>query len=663
MYLKKFDVKNFRSFDEDGIELLFNKGVTAIIGENNSGKSAIIDALRIACSFFDYRRDLSFARTDFHVGEDGIEAEWAQFDLYFGDVPMKMIEIWDPESENGTGGEFHIRFEKYATVSGAEKVRSNAWGFGVEANNLSSLTLDSINCVYLGALRDAEREMKPSRYSKLAQLMKKSVQESERQAELVEILNEANGKLLSRDEITGIRSTINNNLRNIEQDFLSQQIDIGLVEPRFDSIAASLRVWVKPKWVLINNGDAVYDKAADFYENHTETARVRKDEKGIYFEVSILNEEPDMDDALRNRINEISALSFELYQNGLGYNNLLYMSTVLGDMEIGKDDFLLSLLLVEEPEAHLHPQLQVLVHSFLDEANKNNSNLQVIYTSHSPTLASKISIDNVNLVYTDGHRISCLPFSRARLSDSEKNYLQKYLDVTKSQMLFARGILFVEGISERLLIPAMAEALDRPLEKYAVELVDVGSVAFKPFIRLFSSDSVKTCFSKVSIVTDDDRCTEKSRDDYIDKNLDYDDINDDVIERLRDGKPSGRCARLENECLNAGIHFFKARKTLEYELCCSENNIYHMVEAIKMCYPHLGKNLEEKISSLPSTEEKAACVWLFVRARNKSKGMIAQYISDIIREQTMLRKNGEAIEREFDIPEYLRRAIYSVTEH
>lgn len=50
MYLKKLFIKNFRVFDESGIELVFNKGVNAIIGENNSGKSSVIDALRIIYS-------------------------------------------------------------------------------------------------------------------------------------------------------------------------------------------------------------------------------------------------------------------------------------------------------------------------------------------------------------------------------------------------------------------------------------------------------------------------------------------------------------------------------------------------------------------------------------------------------------------------------------
>ena len=74
--------------------------------------------------------------------------------------------------------------------------------------------------------------------------------------------------------------------------------------------------------------------------------------------------------------------------------------------------------------------------------------------------------------------------------------MQKYLDVTKSQMFFAKGIIFIEGISEAILLPEIAKILDRQLEKYAVELVNVDSVVFGPFVNLFSSQSLQTFFSK-----------------------------------------------------------------------------------------------------------------------------------------------------------------------
>lgn len=662
MYLKRLDIKNFRVFDEEGVSLIFNQGVNAIIGENNSGKSSVIDAIRIAYSTVTYKKDIFFSKSDFHVNEDGTTADYAQFDVFLEDVPKRLVEIWNPQSESGKGGDFHIKFEKYIAPSGMEKVRSVYWGFGTEGNSLTTDTFEATDVVFLGALRDSENEMKPSKNSKLAQLLRNMVPEEEIRKELVQILTDANNSLLEKDQLIKTKTTINKNLAKIEQEFLNQQIDIGLVEPRFDSIASSLRAWLKPKWLLINKSDSVYEKATEYYQNHKEIKKMQADTRGIYFESSILEDQMDIDAEVSSRIKELANSSFELYQNGLGYNNLLFMSAVLGDMAIEKGGIYHNLLLIEEPEAHLHPQLQELVHSFLEDANRNDSNIQIIYTSHSPTLASKIDIENINLIYECGHEKFCLPFSKAKLNENNKKYLQRYLDVTKSQMFFARGILFVEGISEAILIPEMAKALDRPLEKYAVELVNVDSVAFKPFVNLFSSEQVKTCFKKVSIITDDDRCSKKNEKDYISKDFDFDNVSSEIVANLENGQPSDRYKELETLCSETEINIFSAYKTLEYALCCSENNIYHMVEAIKNCYVDLGPKLEEKIATLSELSEKAACVWLFIRTRDKCKGAVAQYISQVISDQKKQKDNKETIEKEFIIPEYLKDAIYSVTE-
>ena len=662
MYIKKLTIKNFRVFNEDGITLQFNKGVNAIIGENNSGKSAVMDAIRIAYSTVTYKKDIFFTRADFHMSEDGNVADFALFDIYLEEVPTRLVEIWNPESESGQGGEFHIRFERVIAANGIEKVKAIHWGIGTEGNPLSTDTFDAMDVMFLGALRDSESEMKPARNSKLAQLLRSLVPDEGTRAELVDILNSANNFLLEKEELKKTRKTINDNLARIEQDFLSQYIDVGLIEPRFDSIASSLRAWVKPKWVLVSLSDNEYARALQYAEEHEDNRKIQQNEKGVYFETSILENDEDMEPELVARINEIASSSFELHQNGLGYNNLLFMSAVLGDMAIARGGVYQHLLLIEEPEAHLHPQLQELVHTFLSDTNQEDANIQIIFTSHSPTLASKVDIGNINLIYENDHKKYCLPFSEANITDANKEYLQKYLDVTKSQMFFAKGIIFVEGISEAILLPEIAKILDRPLEKYAVELVNVDSVAFGPFVNLFSSQSVQTCFSKVAIVTDDDRCTKKSESNYINKDFDYDDINGEISDKLLNGTPSERCNGLEASCRTVGINVFKATKTLEYALCCSENNIEYLVEAIKSEYSELGPILEQKVNSLHETNEKAACVWLFIRAREKCKGAIAQYISQIIRKQCEMKKKGETVDKEFIIPDYLKDAVYCVTE-
>ena len=294
MYIEKLTIKNFRAFDEDGITLQFNKGVNAIIGENNSGKSTVMDAIRIAFSTVTYKKDIFFTRADFHVSEDGNAAEFALFDIYLEEVPTRLVEIWNPESAGGQGGEFHIRFERVIVANGIEKVRAIHWGIGTEGNPLSSDTFDAMDVMFLGALRDSESEMKPARNSKLAQLLRSLVPDEGTRAELVDILNSANNTLLEKEELKKTRKTINDNLARIEQDFLSQHVDIGLIEPRFDSIASSLRAWVKPKWILVSISDGEYSRAQQYAREHEDNRKIQQNENGIYFETSILENVEDM---------------------------------------------------------------------------------------------------------------------------------------------------------------------------------------------------------------------------------------------------------------------------------------------------------------------------------------------------------------------------------
>lgn len=196
MYLEKIKITNFRCFDSAGIEACFNKGVNSVIGENNAGKSALIDALRIAFSAVPYQRDIYFKKSDFHVDLSGVQAREAQFDLYFAEVPMELIEIWTPESDNH--GEFHIRFYLTKTAAGDEKVKFAAWGGSFEGNTLSSDLFDAIDISYLGALRDAEEGLRPSRNSRLAALLGTVADSPEKRQELINVLNNANQQLMEK---------------------------------------------------------------------------------------------------------------------------------------------------------------------------------------------------------------------------------------------------------------------------------------------------------------------------------------------------------------------------------------------------------------------------------------------------------------------------------
>lgn len=651
MYIKEFRIKNFRSFDKTGVALKFQPGVNAIVGENNVGKSAIISALRIAISIVQYKKDIYFTKSDFHLDSKGVLASEAQFDFYLANVPKYLIEIWKPGTDEG---EFHIRFALIKNEKGKEKIKYTIWGGEVEGNQLSTDTLETINLVYLGALRDAENEMRPNRNSKIANLLGALAATPDLKEDLVKELVLANDALMQKEPISKIREIINKNLLSIEHEVLHQQIDIGFIDPKFDSIASSLRTWILSRWSFI-------DKTSRYFlqiKRRCSVRRdlVREDSDGIFLDVKkYLEVYCDIDEDERLFLKGINKPSFELFQNGLGYNNLLFISTVLGDMSLAQEDILLNLLLAEEPEAHLHPQLQSLIYQFFKEQIENSSKLQIIFTTHSPTLTSQLKVDTINVVCNYSNQMQCFSIVDSNLNDSEKYYLEKYLDVTKSQMLFSRGILLVEGISEALLIPIFAKILNRDLTTYAVEIVNVDGTAFSPFVKVLCNKDTGNSIINCSIVTDDDRCTNKSdQETYV--SLDYDfDCSvaelDDIYSRLSKGTESDRCQRVKMLAEHGGVCMNTAYKTLEYELASEEKNIEIILKAIKALHPIAGAKLEELIKTDSKLIYKTIRIWLFIRLRSSDKAQFAQILSKEIEE------NKDS----FIIPKYIKEAIYAVT--
>lgn len=108
MFIQKMQIQNFRIFGDSGTDFLFDDGINVVIGENNTGKSALIDAIRIAFSCVLYKKDVFFNKSDFHVNASGERSTKAQIDVYLKDVPMNLIEICDPELAGC--GEFHVIF-------------------------------------------------------------------------------------------------------------------------------------------------------------------------------------------------------------------------------------------------------------------------------------------------------------------------------------------------------------------------------------------------------------------------------------------------------------------------------------------------------------------------------------------------------------------------
>lgn len=661
MYIQKVSIRNFRIFDHEGVSFIFNKGINAVIGENNNGKTALIDAIRIAFSCNTYKKDIFFNKNDFHVNAAGEIATTAQIDIYLKEVPQNLIDIWDPL--NPDSGEFHVVFTLEKTTTGTEKVKSRAWGGVCEGNPLSSDTLEAINVAYLGALRDAANELKPSRNSKLANLLGSIASQQEQKDELVEKLRMANHEMLEMEPLTKTKKVLNDNLYSIEQKLLHQRINIGFVEPKFDSILSSLRSWIMPRWLFMDICNPDYSLIKELGETEDYKASIHLHDDGLYVDVDAVVKDERLDPTIKAALLKLENHSFEVFQNGLGYNNLLFIAAVLGDMAIDKAGIYENLFLVEEPEAHLHPQLQELILSFFYQKIEELDSIQVIMTSHSPTLVSKIRINHINLLYENKHRTNNYALVTADLSEEESDYLEKFLDVTKSQLFFAKGVIFVEGISEAILIPEFAKLIERPLDMYAVEVVNINGVGFEPFAKMMKIPDCEYSFAKSSIVTDDDRCSTKlNGSTYISKDLDFNDDLTGIAQKINIGSPSDRFISIISLCEKYESKCFGAVKTFEYELALEKNNVSYILEAIISSFPIIGKELKAKVDAESDQSNKALLIWLFIRSRNSAKAKVAQALGRLLQQQIQARKNGETVVSPFIIPKYIKDAIYNVTE-
>lgn len=207
-----------------------------------------------------------------------------------------------------------------------------------------------------------------------------------------------------------------------------------------------------------------------------------------------------------------SGYTLHLQYNGLGYNNLIniYMLNKLTEIRPGKD---FRILCLEEPEAHLHPAMQYKLFKYLRDLDDTDGlNQQIFVTTHSSNISAVAGIDNMfMLAYNrEGDNSDCSQQSlleqfadkdETTIKAEAKAHLTKFLDVTRSDMLFSDKVILVEGIAEKLLVPLFMEICGCAYEDEHISIVEIGGKHFKYFVELFNRNAVK---KKVLCITDKD---------------------------------------------------------------------------------------------------------------------------------------------------------------
>lgn len=437
MYIAKIKINNFRLFDQ--FKLTLNAGLNVVVGENNSGKTALIDAIRLT---LDTNSSEWTKISDFDFRDD---QESFSIQIKFDDITHEQASVFvehltHEEIEEGQRKSvFYVNLKAFRTDvirRGNRFIRTELRsGEHAEGPSIERDIRNYLSATYLRPLRDAEAELSSGRGSRLAQIISSSTEfgrDSDNFKNLLVGLIQASQDAKNNDGLKKGRDKINDNFKNLvfENDDFSLAIQM-LGSKQFEDMSR-----------------------------------------------------PERERAFQDVLQRLSLVLDEAKpMQGLGYNNALFMATELILLEQDKDEF--PLLLIEEPEAHLHPQLQMKFLNFIRDAYSSDEKhrLQTILTTHSPNLASKAPLENI-IVMKDGVAFP-MRMGETGLASDDYVFLEKFLDVSKSNLFFAKGVLIVEGDGENILLPTIAKLLGRPLEDYGVSIVNVGNTAYTRYAKIF----------------------------------------------------------------------------------------------------------------------------------------------------------------------------------
>lgn len=459
MYLSNIKLWNFRKYGEVGstfeltkpnLDLNFTKGLNVLIGENDSGKTAIIDAIKLVLKTHSYDY-IKVEDKDFFDGSTRFRIELEFCDLT--DDEAKNFTEWLGWKGTGSDAQTFLKLN-YDVTHNNNKINPSDVKAGSDSEGymLTAEAKEYLKTTYLKPLRDAENELVSKRNSRLSQIL----------------LGDPTFKNKNQNhELVNMFEGLNTNLKKY---FKGEEI--SFIDKEGNTAKETYE-----------DGKAIKDKIdgyiKDFYN------------EGIFTEFNVSSTE------LKSILEKFS-LFLESQRNvGLGTLNRLFMAAEL--LHLNKGDWHgLRLGLVEELEAHLHPQAQMQV----IEALQRQTNIQLILSTHSPNLTSKVKLENL-IVCNKGN---AFPLGKSYTKLDEKNYiyLEKFLDTTKANLFFAKGVILVEGWAEEILIPSFAKALGKDLTAKGISVVNIGGVGFQHYANIFLRQNPPHMTIPVVIITDTD---------------------------------------------------------------------------------------------------------------------------------------------------------------
>lgn len=677
MYIKKIKILGFRNFKR--VSVPFHEGVNVIIGHNNTGKSNLLRAIGLVLGYNNGNRlgtsDL-FYETD--MEELKKQAPCIQISLIFhrseGEKldSDEMVLFSSMMTDPALSEEAELRYEFKLADDQEENYKADVasattpreiWKiidhdyirlyrgthYGGSHPNWINVNdvLRKIDFQFLDAIRDVSHDLYAGYNPLLRDVLNFFIDYSvKNDASMTE--DEKKRQLNSkRDDFINISSPLMQNLQERLQDGKNVLLKYAL-----------------------KTGATFNGAVPDFDGEVTEK---------------------EMFAVLRMIIKYATGIEVPATYNGLGYNNLIYMSLLLAKMQadnsiayMKRNAKVLSFLAVEECEAHLHPAMQYKFLKFLQDNNANGHVRQIFITSHSTQIASAVKMDD--LICLSSQVLGKIDVGYPRVIYREDNaydvvskqYVQRFLDATKADMFFANKLIFVEGIAEELLLPVFAKYLKKDLTDEHVLVVNMGGRYFNHFLKLFDkNNNLYTINKKVICLTDIDPCRKNKGDNEKYKACYPYEYNIDTAKYNYKHHADEEMAQYEN---HPNIRFFrqdeKYGKTLEYDIMRENPDCDLLLtesvsnlDEIKamMAEQALDKMMSKMRDSEANDRIKAAIKASDWSDEEKRRALLAsRYLNSVLKGSNALELNvalmanlekPEAARKEFNVPKYIVEAL------
>lgn len=509
MYIKEIKISNFRNFKDASVP--FHEGVNVILGHNNTGKSNLLRAIGLVLGFSDgHRLGTSDIFYDTNVATLKLQSPRIQITLVLHRSEGEALDSAEMGLFSGMmtdpalSEEAELRYEfkladtqenNYkADVAGATTAkeiwkiidhdyfrfyRSSRSGGNQAAGISVNDALGQIDFQFLDAIRDVSHDLYAGYNPLLRDVLNFFIDYS--------VKNDAEK---TEDEIK-------EQLKTLRDNFVLQSAP--LMQTLQSRLQNGKNVFLK---YAVDAGATFNGAVPDFDGEVTEN---------------------EMFAVLRMIIKYAIGIEVPATYNGLGYNNLIYMSLLLAKMQadssityMKRNAKVLTFLAVEECEAHLHPAMQYKFLQFLQDNKANGHVRQIFMTTHSTQIASAVKLDD--LICLTSPKLGQIDVGYPRViyngnnanDVKSKQYVQRFLDATKADMFFANRLIFVEGVAEELLLPVFARYLGKNLTDEHVLVVNMGGRYFNHFLKLFDTNNAYAINKKIVCLTDIDPCRKKN---------------------------------------------------------------------------------------------------------------------------------------------------------